>query len=92
MKALSLRLDDRLSRQFDAVCSQLGYKKNTILTRMIAAFVQHKQNISSTMGKKQPTKPDPFLSVIGIIDSPNGETLLPSDTDGDDIDKIVYNL
>ncbi len=92
MKALSLRLDDRLSRQFDAACRRLGYKKNTLLTRMITAFVQHKQNLTSAKGKKQTTKPDPFLNVIGIISEHPASKDESFSLSEKEIDQIVYEL
>lgn len=88
MKAISLRLDNRLGSQFDNLCKQLGYKKNTLLTRMIASFVAHKKNTlsSKTTSKNKRLKSDPFLSVIGIVST---DPLLSEE---DSIDKVVYNL
>ena len=88
MKAISLRLDNQLSRQFDDACRHLGYKKNTIITRMILSFVTHKNKISlKTAQKKKKSSADPFLSVIGSL-SPD-EALISIE---DDIDKLVYDL
>lgn len=87
MKALSIRLDDKLGKEFDRVCLRTGYKKNTLLTRLIAAFVSHqKQDRSRRMHKDK----DPFDAVIGLVRSePLLSSLLSSE---DDIDKVVYDL
>lgn len=82
MKALSIRLDDVLGRQLDDVCRKTGYKKNTLLTRLIASFVRH-QKKALGRGKK---RTDPFSGVIGLM---KVEPLLQSP---DEIDKVVYGL
>lgn len=81
MKALSVRIDDRLSKEFDEVCRKTGYKKNTLLTRLIASFIQHqKARVKGRKGNE-----DPFLEVIGFMDLPPLES-------SDEIDKAVYGL
>ncbi len=80
MKAISIRIDDRLGRQFDQICQETGYKKNTLLTRLIASFIRHHQSVRSA-GKK-----DPFALVIGLMEA---DPLLSSP---DAIDKAVYGL
>ena len=79
MKAISIRLDDKLGREFDRVCQKTGYKKNTLVTRLISSFVSHQKDFLSRRQKK-----DPFVAVIGSLDLP---ALLD---DSDTIDKIVY--
>ncbi len=81
MKALSIRIEDDLSEEFDAICRKTGYKKNTLLARLIESFVRHQKN---ALGERKGSK-DPFAQVIGLM---NIEPLLPAD---DEIDRIVYN-
>lgn len=82
MKALSVRLDDRLARQFDAVCEREGYKKNGIMTRLIQLFVKQRSVVKVTSHARSE---DPFLRVIGILQGP----LLKK---GESIDDLVYDL
>ncbi|MBI2340348.1 MAG: hypothetical protein HYU99_08305 [Deltaproteobacteria bacterium] len=79
MKALSIRLDDDLGRKFDAVCKQTGHKKNTVVSRLIQAFVLSRSHGKAVSSKK---KRDPFLDVIGIAN-------IESSISNEDIDKIV---
>lgn len=81
MKALSIRIDNHLSDEFDAVCRKTGYKKNTLLARLIESFVRHQKKI---LGAKKGSV-DPFAQVIGLMDV---GPLIPAD---DEIDRIVYD-
>ncbi len=40
MKALSVRLDDKLGRELDRVCRSSGLKKNTLISRLIERFLR----------------------------------------------------
>lgn len=82
MKALSIRLDDQLNRQFNEACKKAGYKKNTLVSRLIASFVRHQKQTKSSRQKVK----DPFAEVIGLLKQ---ESFFES---GDEIDKIVYHL
>ena len=82
MKALSIRLDDDLGKKLEEVCRKTGYKKNTLVTRLIAAFVRKQQSLTLS-GKK---KADPFEEVIGLLKS---DPLL---TTPQAIDEAVYDL
>lgn len=83
MKSLSIRLDESLGKQFDTVCQKAGYKKNTVVSRLIRAFVASRSGRKITSpGKKK----DPFMDVIGIDD------LEPLLTRPDSIDSVVYDL
>ncbi len=87
MRAISIRLDERLGRQFDQLCQIGGYKKNTVLTRLIAAYVNYYGAGRKTSPATRRSKSlDPFMKVIGLMKQP---ALLPS---GDEIDQIVYGL
>ena len=81
MKAISIRIDDRLGRQFEEVCQETGYKKNTLLTRLIASFVRHHHATTGSAKKR-----DPFAGVIGLMQA--GPLLNSPDA----IDKAVYDL
>lgn len=81
MKAISIRLDSKLGTAFDAACKAAGYKKNTLLARLIAAFVQHQRAHAGT--KTSAKRADPFAAVIGTL-------RIGSLTD--DIDDVVYSL
>ncbi len=83
MRAISIRIEDDLGKQFDEVCKKAGYKKNTLLTRLIASFVKYQKRGGSV---RQNKSKDPFLEVIGLM---NIHPLLNS---SEDIDKIVYGL
>lgn len=83
MKAISIRLDDRLGKEFDSLCRQAGYKKNTLLTRLIASFVRHQKSQGATSLR---TKDDPFAKVIGLMAIGN---LTDAETT---IDQVVYDL
>lgn len=88
MKALSIRLDDRLARRFDKFCRKTGYKKNTFIVRLIESTIDRSKKFLSagTRKKRDPLKDDPFLKVIGIVkDGP----ILKSP---EEIDEIVYGL
>ena len=82
MKALSIRLDDDLGKEFEKVCQKTGYKKNTLVTRLIASFVRHQKQVFPK-GKKAN---NPFAEVIGVIQS---DSLLSA---AEDIDRAVYDL
>lgn len=82
MKALSIRLDDKLGKQFNDICRKTGYKKNTLVTRLIASFVNHQKQIFSPSLATQ----DPFEASIGSLKIGN---LLSSE---DAIDQAVYDL
>ena len=81
MKALSIRLDNTLSREFGRVCREAGYKKNTLLTRLIAAYIQHQKRT-----KERAKGSDPFARVVGAMN------IAPLLSSPDDIDRTVYNL
>lgn len=84
MKALSIRLDDHLGKEFDEICRKAGYKKNTLLTRLIATFVRHqKKGGGGRKGK------DPFLDVIGLMQV---EPFAGTAVSDDDVDRVVYDL
>jgi hypothetical protein len=83
MKAISVRLDDQLGKQFDELCQKSGYKKNTVVTRLIEFFVKNQQK-KATLEKKKIK--DPFHQVIGLMQM---EPLLH---EIDDLDKVVYDL
>ena len=85
MKAISIRLEDSLGRQFDDACRRTGHKKNTLLTKLIAAFVRH-QRASLRVGQAGKKNKDPFLEVIGLM---REESLLHSP---EDIDRILYDI
>lgn len=86
MKALSIRLDDRLGTKFDSICRRTGYKKNTLVTRLIQAFVQGQENRTDQhANRSQRDTRDPFEKVIGIINQPIGLS-------ADEIDKVIYGL
>ena len=81
MKAISIRLEDGLGRQFDELCRKSGYKKNTLLTRLIASFVRHQKALLSNKRTQ-----DPFAGVIGLL---HMEPFLGAD---ETIDKVIYDL
>lgn len=83
MKALSIRLDSHLSREFDTICKEYGYKKNGIVVRLIEAFVSSRQ---SQKKSKKNEKSDPFLDVIGLY-----EGIVPSHS-SQEIDQLVYHI
>jgi len=82
MKALSIRLDNQLGRQFDRLCQQLGYKKNTLITRLVAGFVAHH---SKNRTKKLTAGRSRLLRAAGTVEMP--PLLSPNE-----IDEIVYNI
>ena len=86
MKALSVRLEDSLSNKFDRLCRELGYKKNTVISRLIQTFVQVQTHQPLSMQKETPNPQDPFLAVIGLADL---KPLLPP---SHDIDAFLYQL
>lgn len=60
MTTLSIRLDDRISKEFDQLCKHEGYKKNGLIVRLITDFLHSKKvsipsisfhDISSIEGK-----------------------------------------
>ena len=83
MKAISIRLDDKLGKEFDQACRRTGYKKNTLLSRMIASFVKRQKEIHPLGFKKAK---DPFEKVIGLMEV---GSLVPTE---DLLDKVVYDL
>lgn len=82
MRALSIRLDDRLGKDFEEVCQKTGYKKNTLLVRLIDSFVRHQKKASRLRGARK----DPFEDVIGLMKI---EPLMPI---SEEIDRVVYHL
>lgn len=87
MKSLSVRLDDSLGSAFDDLCHNMGYKKNTLITRLIQAFVTSQTtSVARTTKTLQRKKKDPFSDVIGLI---NTKPLL---TSSNEIDALVYHL
>lgn len=84
MKALSIRLDDNLGKEFDEICRKTGYKKNTLLTRLIATFVRHQKKTGGGQKGK-----DPFLDVIGLMQM---GPFLGTPISDDDVDQVVYDL
>lgn len=82
MKALSIRLDNQLGRQFDRLCQQLGYKKNTLITRLVAGFVAHQ---SKPRKKHRISGRSRVLRTAGTVEMP---PMLSSQ----EIDEIVYNI
>lgn len=80
MKALSIRIDEKLGKEFDELCKKAGYKKNTLVTRLIASFVRYQKRILGEQRKKR----DPFIDVIGLMQM---EPFLKSP---EEIDKVVY--
>lgn len=82
MRSLSIRVDDSLGRALDEFCQQAGYKKNTVVTRLISAFVRHQKRSKGVRNRKSA---DPFQEVIGLL---HVEPLL---TDPDAIDRAVYS-
>lgn len=83
MKAISIRIDEGLGREFDALCRERGCKKNTLLVRLIDAFVKHNRG---QFARRSKTKKDPFAAVIGLMN------VQPMLTKVDDIDTVVYNV
>lgn len=82
MKAISIRLDDRLGSEFDKLCQKAGYKKNTLLTRFIASFVRYQKGMAARSHQKD----DTFEKVIGLMAI--GDLTRSEET----IDRIVYDL
>lgn len=81
MKAISIRIDEKLGREFDALCRQAGYKKNTLLSRLIESFVRYQKQVAGRRRSK-----DRFVKFIGLMN------LKPLLTSSDEIDKAVYDL
>lgn len=82
MKALSIRLENSLSRQFDEACRQSGIKKNTLVTRLIVSFVNYQKEKGKLKNHKSH---DPFLEVVGFMNIPS---MLVEEGD---IDHVVYD-
>lgn len=83
MKAISVRLDDRLGKAFDEICAAAGYKKNTLLTRLIAAFVRYQKGRPA---ERLARKHDPFEAAIGVV------SIRHPVVTNEDIDRVVYTL
>jgi len=68
MKALSIRLDDKLGRELDRLCRSSGLKKNTLISRLIERFaLEQKPRAKETILKETRGKWDRvfFSEVIG---------------------------
>lgn len=83
MRTISIRIDEKLGDRFDRICRQSGYKKTTLISRLIAAFVRHQ---GATLSRRSKRRADPFAATIGLLKL---EPLLDS---LEAIDSVVYDL